>query len=567
MNLKDRIYTKCTTVGAGNIQVGAVQDGFQDWTVLDEGDDVYYCLIDDLDWEVGQGVYIADVNEITRDKILDSSTGVKLVLDGHSTVFATYPASKAVIKDFDGNVILPEAVIQADTLNAERVNTPVIFTSAVLVDDDGDDEGIATALNVYTKPEVDELQRVQDLDIKENAKDIIALEEELEAVVPAFDRGIWTHDAEAADLNAAPLTSCYFIKDAAGGHAATYADTKQIYFNNIDAQTPPATHTFADVKVGQNVELFESLDSSFLLANITGMVKEDTYTKFIVDVLKSEGRPSFEVGAGGDIEADTASIKSLDAGVRVKFFDLGGEVSLDGFMPKAGGTFTGDVKHKKDIIIESTLPNRFINIKNRYATDSEGNNSGGSDNQNFGVNFDLDHGNSGYNTVKWTTRAGNVLSVYGGTQANAKYEGVISSGKHLVNKKYVDDAVLKLETLQTSGNSYLFDNGLGAPTDTSFRTESTSLQYNKRFHFKKLYTSEGANAFLKDYKATPSTMLEIYDRGVLQVRTSIKNFVTSDRGNNSMMFDVSGTGASVHNYSSLTSNKAYQVVLTNMVKV
>ena len=261
MNLKDRIYTECITVGTGNIQVGGVKDGFQDWTALDDGDDVYYCIVDDLAWEVGQGVYNEYDNEVTRDKVLSSSTGAKLVLDGLSTVFATYPADKAVIQDINGHVILPEAVIQADTLNADRVNTPVVFTSAVLVDDDGDDEGIATALNVYTKPEVDELQRVQDVEINENAKDIIALEEELEAVVPAFDRGTWTHDAEATDLNSAPLESCYFIKDVAGGHAETYADTTQIYFNNIDAQTPPATHTFADVKVGQNVELFETLDS------------------------------------------------------------------------------------------------------------------------------------------------------------------------------------------------------------------------------------------------------------------------------------------------------------------
>ena len=563
MNLKDRIYTECTTVGTGNIKVGGVKDGYQDWTALNDGDDVYYCIIDDLSWEVGQGVYVAEDNEVTRDVIFSSSTGAKLVLDGNSSAFATYPADKAVILDTNGNIILPDAIIEADTLNADKVNAPVIFTSAVLVDDDIDEDGIATALNVYTKPEVDELQRVQDVEIDQNAKDIVALEEELESVIPAFDRGIWTHDADASDLNSAPLESCYFIKDQSGNHADTYADTKQIYFNNIDAQNPPATHTFADVKVGQNVELFEELDNSFLLANITAMTKYDDYTKFVVDVLKSEGRPSFEVGAGGDIGVETTS---LDAGVRVKFFDLGGEVSLDGFMPKAGGTFTGDVKHKKDIIIEPVLPNRFVNIKNRYATNADGT-SAGSNSTNFGINFDLDHGNSGYNTVKWSTRAGNVLSVYGGTGANAKYDGLISSSKHLVNKAYADNSVLKLCTLQTSGNSYLFNNGLDAPNDTSFRSESTSLQYNKKFHLKKLYTSEGANAFLKDYKATPSTMFEIYERGVLQLRTSIKNFIASDRGNNSMMFDVSGTSSTVHNYSSLVSNNSYQVILTNMVKV
>ena len=70
MNLKDRIYTECITVGTGNIKVGAVKDGFQDWTSLNDGDAVYYCIVDDLAWEVGEGVYIAEVNEVTRNKVL-----------------------------------------------------------------------------------------------------------------------------------------------------------------------------------------------------------------------------------------------------------------------------------------------------------------------------------------------------------------------------------------------------------------------------------------------------------------------------------------------------------------
>ena len=562
MNLKDRIYTECTTVGTGNIQVGGVKDGFQDWTALNDGDDVYYCIVDDLAWEVGQGVYIADDNEVTRDKVFSSSTGAKLVLDGLSTAFATYPADKAVIQDPNGHVVLPEAVIEADTLNADRVNTPVIFTSAVLVDDDGDDEGIATALNVYTKPEVDELQRVQDVEINENAKDIIALEEELEAVVPAFDRGTWTHDAEATDLNSAPLESCYFIKDLAGGHAETYADTTQIYFNNIDAQTPPATHTFADVKVGQNVELFESLDSSFLLANITGMVKEDGYTKFIVDVLKSEGRPSFEVGAGGDIGVDTTTEKSLYAGVRVKFFDLGGEVSLDGFMPKAGGTFTGEVKHKKDIIIEPTMPNRFVTIKNRYATNADGSDAGAGGTA-FGVNFDLDHGNSGYNRVKFTNRSGDILSVNGGQYPGANYYGVITGKNHLINKEYLDDF---FHTLHSGGNTFKWNSSSNAPNDNYFTTVSSLTSSNKEWHFKNLWDTGGTSIQCKNYEATTGSILEIWEGTSLLVKTSIRDWKTSTRGNTAMMFNCAGYKPTVYDAVYLDTAKVYSIFLTNMKK-
>jgi len=559
LNLKDRIYTECITVGTGNIQMGKIKDGYQDWTVLNDGDDVYYCIVDDLAWEVGQGIYVKDDNEVTREKIFDSSTGAKLVLDGLSTVFATYPADKAVILDVHGNIELPDAIVNADTLNADRVNTPVVFTSAVLVDDEGDDEGIATALNVYTKPEVDELQRVQDVEINENAKDIIALEEELEAVVPAFDRGTWTHDAEATDLNSAPLESCYFIKDKDGGHADTYADTTQIYFNNIDAQTPPATHTFADVKVGQNVELFESLDSSFLLANITGMVKEDDYTKFIVDVLKSEGRPSFEVGAGGDIDVGTTG---LDAGVRVKFFDLGGEVSLDGFMPKAGGTFTGTVKHKTGVDIVPAMPSRFVHIKNYYPTNADG--STASSNSAFGINFDLDQGNSGYNIIKFTNRNGDILSVNGGINPAVKYKGAITDDYHIANKAYVDNSAL--HTLQSSGNSYKYRAGSNSPSDGQFSTITGSTSSNKEWHIKQLWDSSGASVQVKGYEATTGSMFEIWDNTDLIIRTSIKDWQDSNRNSNCRMFSCSGYKPTVYKATNLSEGTNYNVILTNMKK-
>ena len=41
-----------------------------------------------------------------------------------------------------------------------------------------------------------------------------------------------------------------------------------------------------------------------------------------------------------------------------------------------GGTVTGQVTHKKDIFIEPTMPNKWINIKNRYATNADGSSAG-----------------------------------------------------------------------------------------------------------------------------------------------------------------------------------------------
>jgi hypothetical protein len=293
------------------------------------------------------------------------------------------------------------------------------------------------------------------------------------------------------------------------------------------------------------------------------MVKEDDYTKFIVDVLKSEGRPSFEVGAGGDIGVDTTTEKSLDAGVRVKFFDLGGEVSLDGFMPKAGGTFTGEVKHKKDIIIEPTLPSRFVTIKNRYATNADGSDAGAGG-TGFGVNFDLDHGNSGYNQVKFTNRSGNILAVNGGTGPSAKYYGRMTDNNHLVTKLYVDNSAL--HTLHSGGNTFKWNSSSNAPNDNYFTTVSSLTSSNKEWHFKNLWGTAGGSVLCKDYEATTGSILEIWEGTKLLVKTSIKDWKTSTRGNTAMMFNCAGYKPTVYDAVYLDTAKVYSIFLTNMKK-
>ena len=493
--------------------------------------------------------------------------------------------------DFQGTVTVPTGsayyvvdeeltpvsytITEVDDLMLNKQDTGVSYTKT---ETDSLLDNVVDSADVYTKTETDSLvnnkadvSTVNDVTsrLTSTENDIVELEEEIEALAPSFDRGHWIHDPITGASGAAPGQGAYYIVDDNATVTQEFNDTRQIYFNNIDDDTPAKTHTFNDVNEGMYMELFEGLDSSFLFGQVETVTKQSDHTVINLTVIKAEGGP------GLDTDSIVSDV-SLREGIRVKFFNLSeGDIDLDGYMQTSGGVFTGLVKHKKEIVMEPSLPSRFVNIKNRYATDADGNNSGGSDNQNFGVNFDLDHGNSGYNTVKWSNRNGNIFAVYGGTQANAKYTGAITENKHLVNKAYVDNQIAAipaptesptLYTLQTSGNSYTFSNGLDAPSDTSFRTASTSLQYNKEFHFKKLYDHNGGNAFLKDYQATPSTMLEIYNRGVLLLKTTIKNYRTSDRSATSVMFNVSGMAASVHNYSSLVNNSTYQVVLTNMEK-
>ena len=112
LQLKDRIYTNCSTIGKADIEIGATKEGYQGWEAITDGSTVYYCITDDTAWEVGYGVKTG--TEIVRN-LLSSNTGSLLSLNGNSSVFCTYPAEKAVFLNLDGNIHFPSANVTANT--------------------------------------------------------------------------------------------------------------------------------------------------------------------------------------------------------------------------------------------------------------------------------------------------------------------------------------------------------------------------------------------------------------------------------------------------------------------
>ena len=425
----------------------------------------------------------------------------------------------------DGVIQLNKQVLTTDYTLPPGYNGlsagPITFTGSVSVppgaayyvldEDMGSGGGSGSVdIDAYTKEEIHALQMEQDIkidrnesNINNNASNIVELEEEIEALAPSFDRGHWEHD-ESPTAGSKPATGKYYLTKEDDTLTNDFTNTTNIFFNNIDKEEPSQTHTFTDVEIGQYIEMFESIDNSFLLGMVTEINKESGYTVIKVDVVKAEGGP-------GDVDITT------EDKVRVKFFTVSGTVDLDTLMPKSGGTFTGSVTHKKEIVIEPSLPSRFVNIKNRYATNADGTNSGGSDSQNFGVNFDLDHGNSGYNTVKWTTRNGNIFAVYGGTQANAKYTGAMTDRTHLVNKGYVDTY-----SLSSGGESYR-KKGAVDLGDNQFGVVSSSVGTTHAIFLNKLFLNDNENTKpVKNYEATDNTWFEVYKGSELILKMQIK---------------------------------------------
>ena len=423
----------------------------------------------------------------------------------------------------------------------------------------------ADKTTTYTKTEVDASQKAQDTKIDKNKadiatnksaiasnssaigansaritsseNDIVELEEEIEALAPSFDRGHWKHDATTGVAGRAPTTGSYYLGDKDAMVTQLFGETEQVYFHNTDSEDPPQTHTFADVQEGMYIEMFNGLDSSFLLGVVETVTTGVTHTIIDVTVVKAEGGPT---------ELD-ATATSITEGVRVKFFNVAeGELNLDGYMQTSGGTFTGKVEFNKPYL--NNQNGNGLTIKGAIGDD--------------------------YSTTTVSEQEGDLLGVYhnGASTDAINYRGKITSNKNIVTKEYVDNSIVsatgELYTLSTCGNHYFFNNGLDAPTLESFRTDTTSIVANREYHFKQLWTSEGESVLLKAYYVpTPSTVFEVYINAELVLKTTIKDWQTSTRSGNCIMFAPSGPKPCTNGSGYLYNNSVYQVILTNMKKV
>ena len=98
--VKDRVKSTTTTTGTGTITLGAAAAGFQDFSVIGDGNTTYYTITDTITgvWEVGIGTYSTSGNQLARTTVFASSNAGSLVnfSAGTKDVFVTYPASMAV---------------------------------------------------------------------------------------------------------------------------------------------------------------------------------------------------------------------------------------------------------------------------------------------------------------------------------------------------------------------------------------------------------------------------------------------------------------------------------------
>ena len=117
--VKDRVKVTTTTTGTSDFTLGAAAFGFQNFSVIGNGNETYYAAVDPItgDFEVGIGTYTTAGPTLTRTTILESSAaGAKVSFSaGTKDVFVTYPAERSVYLDTAGSYPVQNTF---NTLNA-----------------------------------------------------------------------------------------------------------------------------------------------------------------------------------------------------------------------------------------------------------------------------------------------------------------------------------------------------------------------------------------------------------------------------------------------------------------
>jgi hypothetical protein len=131
--VKDRVKVSSTTTGTGTLTLGVAPSGFQDFSVIGNGNTTSYAIVDNNTgaWEVGIGTYTASGTLLSRDTVLESSTGGAKVsfAAGAKDVFVTYPAETSVTDlGVSRPTIRPSLLL--DFANTEALDPRITFARA-----------------------------------------------------------------------------------------------------------------------------------------------------------------------------------------------------------------------------------------------------------------------------------------------------------------------------------------------------------------------------------------------------------------------------------------------------
>ena len=128
--IKDRVQETTATTGTGTITLAGAVSGFQSFSAIGDGNTTFYSIVGGTQWELGIGTYTSSGTTLSRDTILESSTGGSAVnfSAGTKTVFCTYPAERSVY--VEGSSIVPGATATLPVSSGGTGSNTATFSGA-----------------------------------------------------------------------------------------------------------------------------------------------------------------------------------------------------------------------------------------------------------------------------------------------------------------------------------------------------------------------------------------------------------------------------------------------------
>jgi hypothetical protein len=152
------------------------------------------------------------------------------------------------------------------------------------------DPGVSTEVFTYTTSRLQTAieenylhNLAQDTSIDNIKNDIVELEEEIDAIAPSVERGVWKFNLGGAVSSRGQITM-YDGMDQAGSPIGLFKGAQSVWLNELDSNGTP--HGFANVVEGDLLELFVEGDADYGLFTVvaTHDETEGTNKYWVIDV-------------------------------------------------------------------------------------------------------------------------------------------------------------------------------------------------------------------------------------------------------------------------------------------
>ncbi len=395
--LKNRVYVSTTTTGTGTITLGSPVSGYQSFVDagVTNGNSVRYTIEDGINWEIGAGTYTASGTTLSRGPIDSSSSGSAINLSGSARVFIT-AAAEDILQPSNNLSDLDNAstsrtnlgvAIDSDVQAYSNVlqNTTASYTTALNTKLSGIETGadVTDATNVAAAGAAMKANNLSDLTSASTARtnlgvaigsnvqayssvlqnttasfttadetklDYITVTQavsldQMETDIAALENGmVYKGDWNAGSgsfpgAGSAQTGWFYYVSGAGTVNGITFA-----IGDNIVATTDNAsTSTYSG-----NWSKHDQTDAVQAVVGLTGSIAKGSLLS------------ALNVEDGADV-TDAGNVNPLvDAHINVSGASSGqylnwtgsdyawGSIDTSTLMPKAGGTFTGDVTFDSD---------------------------------------------------------------------------------------------------------------------------------------------------------------------------------------------------------------------------